>query len=194
MLSKDVGQSRWCSRSSNVRDGVVMELFRRRELIGRNSAYRPTGLASLLHWGQRKSSTTRVVAELLCSPSGRRDSNPRPPEPHSGALPGCATSRQQINVSFRPPDDPEPASRNAARRRTVETERAIAREVNPISEPVPSIARDALPGCAEPVPSAARDPVYYNYQLTTSGSLTADRRTESEVGFPAAARRSKSSI
>ncbi len=25
--------------------------------------------------------------------SGRRDLNPRPPEPHSGALPGCATSR-----------------------------------------------------------------------------------------------------
>ena len=27
------------------------------------------------------------------SVSGRRDLNPRPPEPHSGALPGCATSR-----------------------------------------------------------------------------------------------------
>ena len=26
--------------------------------------------------------------------SGRRDLNPRPPEPHSGALPDCATSRQ----------------------------------------------------------------------------------------------------
>src|SRR5436189_6416327 len=25
--------------------------------------------------------------------SGRRDLNPRPPEPHSGALPDCATSR-----------------------------------------------------------------------------------------------------
>ena len=37
--STDVGQSRRCSRSSNVRDGFVMELFRRRELIGRNSAY-----------------------------------------------------------------------------------------------------------------------------------------------------------
>ena len=31
-----------------------MELFRRRELIGRNSAYRSTGLASLLHWGKEK--------------------------------------------------------------------------------------------------------------------------------------------
>jgi integrase len=27
--------------------------------------------------------------------SGRRDLNPRPPEPHSGALPGCATSRNR---------------------------------------------------------------------------------------------------
>ncbi len=26
--------------------------------------------------------------------SGRRDLNPRPPEPHSGALPNCATSRR----------------------------------------------------------------------------------------------------
>ena len=29
----------------------------------------------------------------LFTQSGRRDLNPRPPEPHSGALPGCATSR-----------------------------------------------------------------------------------------------------
>ena len=28
--------------------------------------------------------------------SGRRDLNPRPPEPHSGALPGCATSRSGV--------------------------------------------------------------------------------------------------
>ena len=27
--------------------------------------------------------------------SGRRDLNPRPPEPHSGALPDCATSRRE---------------------------------------------------------------------------------------------------
>src|SRR5437868_10253655 len=31
--------------------------------------------------------------------SGRRDLNPRPPEPHSGALPGCATSRTTPNAS-----------------------------------------------------------------------------------------------
>src|SRR5256885_4312076 len=37
---------------------------------------------------QRKS-----LQSLICTQSGRRDLNPRPPEPHSGALPGCATSR-----------------------------------------------------------------------------------------------------
>src|SRR5437016_4829746 len=40
----------------------------------------------------------------LFTQSGRRDLNPRPPEPHSGALPGCATSRksrrQALDVSF----------------------------------------------------------------------------------------------
>ncbi len=34
----------------------------------------------------------KVLAGVT-SKSGRRDLNPRPPEPHSGALPGCATSR-----------------------------------------------------------------------------------------------------
>ena len=33
--------------------------------------------------------------------SGRRDLNPRPPEPHSGALPGCATSRPPANHGCR---------------------------------------------------------------------------------------------
>src|SRR2546425_5577005 len=31
---------------------------------------------------------------LIFTESGRRDLNPRPPEPHSGALPDCATSRK----------------------------------------------------------------------------------------------------
>ena len=33
--------------------------------------------------------------------SGREDLNLRPPEPHSGALPVCATSRQRNNISSR---------------------------------------------------------------------------------------------
>src|SRR4029453_4044851 len=65
---------------------------------------------------------------------------------------------------------------------------SVAREVNPIQVRYRAALRPVLhlvylflpsklPGCAEPAPSAARDPVYYNYQLTTSGALTADRRT-----------------
>src|SRR2546426_4413513 len=37
--------------------------------------------------------------------SGRRDLNPRPPEPHSGALPDCATSR------YHRPENPHPVAR-----------------------------------------------------------------------------------
>ena len=36
---------------------------------------------------------TSVCVTTNSEKSGRRDLNPRPPEPHSGALPGCATSR-----------------------------------------------------------------------------------------------------
>ena len=36
---------------------------------------------------------TRAINRYTPLQSGRRDLNPRPPEPHSGALPGCATSR-----------------------------------------------------------------------------------------------------
>src|SRR4029453_19309973 len=64
---------------------------------------------------------------------------------------------------------------------------SVAREVNPIQVRYRAALRPVLhlvylflpsklPGCAEPAPSAARDPVYYNYQLTTSGALTADRK------------------
>src|SRR5437667_8813514 len=35
--------------------------------------------------------------------SGRRDLNPRPPEPHSGALPDCATSRTTRRVDAQTP-------------------------------------------------------------------------------------------
>src|SRR5881227_2844738 len=46
--------------------------------------------------------------------SGRRDLNPRPPEPHSGALPDCATSRcHSPNPTPLPAIDPLFASRKA---------------------------------------------------------------------------------
>lgn len=42
---------------------------------------------------KHESPTSEVLAGLSFVQSGRRDSNPRPLEPHSSALPGCATSR-----------------------------------------------------------------------------------------------------
>src|SRR4051812_36066873 len=43
-----------------------------------------------------------VGRALFFLESGRRDLNPRPPEPHSGALPGCATSRPLELLAGRP--------------------------------------------------------------------------------------------
>jgi hypothetical protein len=61
---------------------------------------------------------------LRLSKSGRPDLNRRPPEPHSGALPGCATSRK-----------PVPSRRaNPARRR--ENIQGPGISVNPASTPV----------------------------------------------------------
>ena len=39
---------------------------------------------------------TIMIAKALWSRSGRRDSNPRPFDPQSNALPSCATSRERI--------------------------------------------------------------------------------------------------
>src|SRR5665811_1350613 len=57
--------------------------------------------------------------------SGRSDSNARPPEPHSGALPGCATPRgrrvyhrsRRGPPSRRPVPSAPPSPRRAALRR-----------------------------------------------------------------------------
>src|SRR5437879_4513790 len=42
---------------------------------------------------EEKAPQQKSLQGLIFTQSGRRDLNPRPPEPHSGALPGCATSR-----------------------------------------------------------------------------------------------------
>ena len=42
----------------------------------------------------QKAQHRNTMPSLELLESGRRDLNPRPPEPHSGALPGCATSRR----------------------------------------------------------------------------------------------------
>src|SRR5207244_7564728 len=43
--------------------------------------------------GEEKAPQRKSLQGLIFTQSGRRDLNPRPPEPHSGALPDCATSR-----------------------------------------------------------------------------------------------------
>src|SRR5213593_1903368 len=42
---------------------------------------------------KEKAPQRKSLQGLIFTQSGRRDLNPRPPEPHSGALPDCATSR-----------------------------------------------------------------------------------------------------
>ena len=56
---------------------------------------RLAGAVALTGHGKKQALHGKTVAGPTCLPSGRRDLNPRPPEPHSGALPGCATSRPQ---------------------------------------------------------------------------------------------------
>src|SRR5437016_6845448 len=46
---------------------------------------------------EEKALQQKSLQSLIFTQSGRRDLNPRPPEPHSGALPGCATSRSVIS-------------------------------------------------------------------------------------------------
>ena len=52
-----------------------------------------------LHGFSVRAQMTTENAESGDRWSGRRDSNSRPPEPHSGALPGCATPRWQESSS-----------------------------------------------------------------------------------------------
>ncbi len=76
----------------------------------------PTNLSQFLSqsFGCNETLTQQVLAMSAVTKSGRRDLNPRPPEPHSGALPDCATSRclgyRNLRHSFRPPDAAKPAS------------------------------------------------------------------------------------
>ena len=69
----------------------------RSRLSGRSSPMRPVALPA---WAKRhqpyRSPDHRMRyrgAWLVCAWSGRKDSNLRPLEPHSSALPGCATPR-----------------------------------------------------------------------------------------------------
>lgn len=54
----------------------------------------PAGQMSFLGPRQDVSCLVFLIQTTDRNWSGRRDLNPRPPEPHSGALPDCATSRK----------------------------------------------------------------------------------------------------
>src|SRR5438128_857963 len=72
--------------------------------------------------GEEKAPQPKWLQGLIFTQSGRRDLNPRPPEPHSGALPDCATSRktrrQGAEMPRRPgkasPPDPAPSPRDVS--------------------------------------------------------------------------------
>src|SRR5438876_2269032 len=68
---------------------------------------------------EEKAPQRKSLQGLIFTQSGRRDLNPRPPEPHSGALPDCATSRDTrpspISAGSRGTRDPPDASPRLAR-------------------------------------------------------------------------------
>src|SRR5436853_3642409 len=59
---------------------------------------------------KEKALQQKSLQSLIFTQSGRRDLNPRPPEPHSGALPGCATSRNTRRVDAETPRRPGKAT------------------------------------------------------------------------------------
>ena len=63
------------------------------------------GIRPVWVWGtpenQKAPDSPSGAVFTLRSWSGRSDSNARPPEPHSGALPGCATPRRGAESSRR---------------------------------------------------------------------------------------------
>ena len=72
---------------------------------------------------EEKAPQRKSLQSLIFTQSGRRDLNPRPPEPHSGALPDCATSRCHF------PGNPHPVNSPQAQthRRTVGVQRRVSR-------------------------------------------------------------------
>src|SRR5213080_3894710 len=67
---------------------------------------------------EEKAPQRKSLQSLIFTQSGRRDLNPRPPEPHSGALPGCATSRNTRRLDAETPRRLEKATTTKERRPT----------------------------------------------------------------------------
>lgn len=76
-------------RDSCARCRKTSHLSGRRE----PSSLAPLGRPPESHCCRFREITKPALMGGFCDLSGRRDSNPRPPDPQSGALPSCATSR-----------------------------------------------------------------------------------------------------
>ncbi len=124
----------------HVRDRFVMELFRRRELIGRNSAYTLRGLASLPGEGKEKAPQRVSLRSFVFN---HRDGGIRTRDPLNPIQVRYRAALRPVNkyvsLFLSPSKLPGARSRpSAARDRRTNQEgstrpdRAIAREVNPI--------------------------------------------------------------
>src|SRR6266480_4195951 len=89
------------SRRTNVLLGKRMRLDQERSAASDAPDREPVETHSITHSTGRdkeKAPQPKWLQGLIFTQSGRRDLNPRPPEPHSGALPDCATSRKTRRV------------------------------------------------------------------------------------------------
>src|SRR5213593_1364662 len=77
--------------------------------------------------------------------SGRRDLNPRPPEPHSGALPDCATSRNSSKPGKQVPRR-HVASSTSRKRRYVRMPRVPQPYTTPsLQDNIPTVTSSQTP-------------------------------------------------
>src|SRR6185295_5815463 len=87
---------------------------------------------------KEKALQQKSLQSLIFTQSGRRDLNPRPPEPHSGALPDCATSRCHN------PGNPHPV--NSQQVQDAQTHSGVQRRVSRTNSfPSPQPARNVPP-------------------------------------------------
>ena len=84
--SKEKARNRFATPGPTYRDGRIIYAGSRQVFDGH------AGRLKIRPWKQEGPEPLRGSGTNL---SGRPDSNRRPPEPHSGALPGCATSRSK---------------------------------------------------------------------------------------------------
>src|SRR5437762_3684749 len=118
----------------------------------------------------------KAPASSAGAESGRRDLNPRPPEPHSGALPDCATSRNarrpDVETSRRPGKAKTPAEH-----RLPATYRSFPLAVSTSSRlPVSSSLRDLGQDSAACTGRAVPDRLLYLIVFDASSHVTALRR------------------